>query len=101
MAKESSIRKNNKRKALIEKESKKREKLRSILKNTQISFKDRFDAQRKLSELSRNSSSVRYRNRCGITGRPRGFVGNFNMSRIMLRHYASFGLIPGLRKSSW
>jgi len=101
MAKKSSIIKNNKRKTLIEKSSQKRKELTSTLKNLELPFEDRFFAQKKLSEMSRNSSKVRHRNRCSITGRPRGFIGKFNMSRIMLRHYASFGTIPGLRKSSW
>lgn len=101
MAKKSSIRKNNKRKFLIDKNSKKRKELRSILKNKEIDFKDRFDAQRKLSELPRNCSKVRYRNRCAITGRPRGYIGFFGLSRIMVRSYASFGMMTGVRKSSW
>jgi small subunit ribosomal protein S14 len=55
----------------------------------------------KLSELPRNSSKVRYRNRCEITGRPRAYHGYFGISRIMLRKLASQGRIPGLKKSSW
>ena len=55
----------------------------------------------KLSELPRNSSSVRYKNRCALTGRPRSYYRKFGISRIMLREMASWGLIPGVKKSSW
>ena len=101
MAKVSSRRKNDSRMALINKEKNKRQNLKDILKNKSVSFEERFDAQRKLSKLPRNSSKVRYRNRCAITGRPRGYVGFFGVSRIMLRSYAAFGMMTGVRKSSW
>jgi small subunit ribosomal protein S14 len=101
MAKISSVRKNNRRKVLIDKKNEERKKLKSILRDNKVSFKDRFHAQRKLSELPRNSSKVRHRNRCAITGRPRGYIGFFGLSRIMVRSYASFGMMTGVRKSSW
>jgi small subunit ribosomal protein S14 len=87
--------------ALINKEKNKRQNLKDILKNKSVSFDERFVVQRKLSELPRNGSKVRHRNRCAITGRPRGYVGFFGVSRIMLRSYAAFGMMTGVRKSSW
>ena len=67
----------------------------------ELSIEERFNAQLKLSEMPRNSSEVRYRNRCELTGRPRGFYRKFKMSRIALRELGNFGLIPGIVKSSW
>jgi small subunit ribosomal protein S14 len=62
---------------------------------------DRFQAQLKLAELPRNSSPSRIRNRCSLTGRPRGFYRKFKLSRIAMRELASSGQIPGMTKSSW
>ncbi len=62
---------------------------------------ERFAARLKLSELPRNSSAVRIRNRCELTGRPRGYYRKFRLSRIALRELASSGQIPGMVKSSW
>ena len=64
-------------------------------------IEERFQARLKLAELPRNSSAVRIRNRCEITGRPRGYYRKLKMSRIALRDLGSAGLIPGLVKSSW
>jgi len=101
MAKQSAIIKNNKRKSLIESKRSKRNQLSEIAKNTNLTFSERFEAQVKLSELSRNSSKVRYRNRCSLSGRPRGNLRKFGLSRIAVRELASWGQIPGLIKSSW
>ena len=101
MAKQSSILKNSKRKVLISKYQEKRSKLLSISKDRSESFEARLNAQIKLSELPRNGSSIRYRNRCSLTGRPRGFIRKFSLSRIALRDFAAWGNVPGLRKSSW
>ena len=101
MAKKSAILLNNKRQKLIELNRKKRESLKSSANDKSLSPKERMTAQIKLSELSRNSSRVRYRNRCAITGRPRGYFRKFDLSRISLRNLASWGDIPGLIKSSW
>ena len=101
MAKKSAIKKNIERRKKIGQFKKKRSALKLIIKNQELSFEDRLKAQVKLSELPRNSSSVRYRNRCSITGRPRGFYRKFSMSRIALRDLASWGQVPGLIKSSW
>jgi len=62
---------------------------------------ERFEAQLKLSELPRNSSQTRVRNRCSLTGRPRGVYRKFKLSRIAVRELASSGQIPGMLKSSW
>lgn len=101
MAKVSAFEKNAKRKRLIDGKSATRKKLKAIISSKTSSFEERFAAQIKLSELPRNSSPVRYRNRCEVTGRPRGFYRKFKLSRIMLREMGSNGMIPGLIKSSW
>jgi len=101
MAKKSAILKNNERKRLIELHKNKRESLSKVADNTSLSFGDRLEAQIKLSQISRNSSKVRYRNRCALSGRPRGNLRKFGLSRIALRDLASWGQIPGLIKSSW
>jgi len=71
------------------------------VKNRALPPEERFAAQIKLSKLPRNGSKVRVRNRCEVTGRPRGFYRKFKMSRIALRDLASLGLVPGVTKSSW
>jgi len=101
MAKTSAIAKNNRREKLIKKNQAKRDILLKIAKDQSLSFEERFIAQTKLAKLPRNSASVRYRNRCAVTGRPRGFFRQFSLSRIALRDLASWGRIPGLVKSSW
>jgi small subunit ribosomal protein S14 len=79
----------------------KRSRLKAIIKNRSASMEDRFAAQLKLSQLPRNSAPARIRNRCEITGRPRGFYRKVRMSRMALRELANKGLIPGMVKSSW
>lgn len=101
MAKNSAILKNNRRKKLIDLQTKKRSELTKIAKNSELSFDERLEAQIKLSEMPRNGSKVRHRNRCALTGRPRGNFRKFGLSRIALRDLASWGQIPGLIKSSW
>ena len=101
MAKISAINKNNKRIKLSEKYYKKRESLKKIVMNKNISFEERFKAQQKLSKLPRNSAKVRVRNRCQITGRPHGVYQKLKISRIALRQLGLQGKIPGLVKSSW
>ena len=95
------IQRDIKRKKLSEKHSEKYKELKSIIMNRQLPLEERFQAQLKLNKLPRNSSKVRYRNRCQVTGRPRGYYRKFKMSRISLRELAAFGMIPGLTKSSW
>ena len=78
-----------------------RERLKAIARNRDAAPEDRFEAQLKLSELPRNSSQTRLRNRCSLTGRPRGYYRKFRLSRIAVRELASAGQIPGMTKSSW
>ena len=101
MAKTSSIQRNLKRIKLVKKFLKKRENLKKIIKNKKLPLEERFAAQLKLAKIPRNSSKVRIRNRCEITGRPNGVYRKLRISRIALRDLASSGKIPGMTKSSW
>ncbi len=101
MAKKSSIQKNLKRMKLVNRFQKKREKLKKIIMNKKLELAERFAAQLKLDKLPKNSSKVRIRNRCGISGRPHGYYRKLKISRIALRDMASAGKIPGIIKSSW
>ena len=101
MAKTSAIQRNLKRIKLAEKFSKKREKLKKIIKNRKLPLEERFAAQLKLAKIPRNSAKIRIRNRCEISGRPHGVYRKLKISRIALRDLASKGKIPGMTKSSW
>lgn len=101
MAKKSSIEKNKKRMRLVERYNKKRLELKAIVKNTTLSLEERIAAQRELQRIPRNASPVRVRKRCALTGRPRGYVGLFNLSRIKFRELALDGVLPGVKKTSW
>tara|TARA_B100000575_G_C22715787_1_gene430897 strand:- start:115 stop:420 length:306 start_codon:yes stop_codon:yes gene_type:complete len=101
MAKLSSIQKNLFRQKLIKKFKSKREILKSKIKNKDISLEERIAYQNKLNDLPRNGSSIRHRNRCEITGRPRGNYRKFGLSRIKLRELSMSGDLPGVVKSSW
>jgi len=101
MAKTSAIQRNLKRIKLVKKYSKKRKKLKDIINNRKLPLDERFKAQLKLAKLPRNSSKIRIRNRCEITGRPHGVYRKLKISRIALRDLASKGKIPGMTKSSW
>ena len=101
MAKTSSIQRNLKRIKLVKKFLKKRESLKKIIKNKKLPLEERFAAQLKLAKIPRNSTKVRIRNRCEITGRPHGVYRKLKISRIALRDLASKGKIPGMTKSSW
>jgi small subunit ribosomal protein S14 len=101
MAKTSSIEKNNRRRKLAKKYSGRRSRLKAIAQDKSKPMEDRFAAVLKLAELPRNSAPSRIRNRCEVTGRPRGFYRKLRMSRIALRDLGAKGLIPGLVKSSW
>ena len=101
MAKLSSINKNNKRIKLSDKFYKKRKELKKIVMNKKLPLDERFAAQIKLNEMPRDGSFIRVRNRCLITGRPRGNYRKFKMSRIAFRELASTGQVPGILKSSW
>ncbi|HYM99554.1 MAG TPA: 30S ribosomal protein S14 [Aestuariivirgaceae bacterium] len=101
MAKKSSVEKNNRRRRLTKQHAGKRSRLKAIVRNRSTSMEERFAAQLKLSQLPRNSAPARIRNRCELTGRPRGFYRKVRMSRMALRELANRGLIPGMVKSSW
>ena len=101
MAKASSIQKNIIRSKLIDKFSKKRKLLKSKVKDKKLSLEERISFQNKLNELPRNSSSIRYRNRCELTGRSRGVYRKFGLSRIKIRELSMTGDLPGVVKSSW
>ena len=101
MAKTSAIQRNLKRIKLVKKYSRKRKELKDIINNKKLPLDERFKAQLKLAKLPRNSSKIRIRNRCEITGRPHGVYRKLKISRIALRDLASKGKIPGMTKSSW
>jgi|SRR4051812_2535502 small subunit ribosomal protein S14 len=101
MAKKSSIEKNNRRRRMTKSFAGRRARLKAIAKDKQKPMEERFAAVLKLAEMPRNSSATRIRNRCEISGRPRGFYRKHKLSRIALRELGSQGLIPGLVKSSW
>jgi small subunit ribosomal protein S14 len=100
MAKKSMIERDRKRFVLITKYATKRESLKKAIDQAE-SMEKKLQLHRKLQNLPRNSSKVRLRNRCSITGRPRGYFRDFGLSRHVLREYASQGLLPGVTKSSW
>ena len=101
MAKTSSIERNKKRERLAKKYANKRAKLKAIADNDSLPMEDRFAARLKLAELPRNSSKVRIKQRCDLTGRSRSVYRKFRLSRIALRELASTGQIPGMVKASW
>jgi small subunit ribosomal protein S14 len=101
MAKTSSIEKNKKRAALAQQYAEKRAALKATIKNQDTPIEERFKASLKLAELPRNSAKIRVRNRCEVSGRPRGYYRKLKMSRIALRQLGNLGMIPGLVKSSW
>ena len=101
MAKKSAVQKNLKRINMVSKFEKKRTMLKKIIMNKKLELAERFAAQLKLDKLPKNSSKVRIRNRCGISGRPHGYYRKLKISRIALRDMASSGKIPGIIKSSW
>ena len=101
MAKTSMIERNTKRIRLAKKYKNQRMRLKEIACDRMLPAEERFAARLKLAELPRNSSPVRIRNRCVLSGRPRGFYRKLRMSRIALRDLASNGMVPGMVKSSW
>lgn len=101
MAKKSAIEKNKRRARMAKKFASKRTRLKEIASDKSLPAEDRFDARLKLSNLPRNSSPNRLRNRCVVSGRPRAYYRKFKLSRIALRELASSGQIPGMVKASW
>lgn len=101
MAKVGTVETNERRKALVDKYAAKRAELKATVQDKSLPPEERFAATLELAELPRNSSKTRVRNRCRVTGRPRGYYRKFQMSRIALRDLASNAMIPGVTKSSW
>lgn len=101
MAKTSMVERNKKIKKLCKQFAARRSELKKMIMDKSLPLEERFAAQLKLNKLPRNSSQSRYRNRCEITGRPRGVYRKFKMSRIALRDLAALGQVPGVVKSSW
>jgi small subunit ribosomal protein S14 len=101
MAKLSLINREQKRRALVKKYAKKRDALQAIVDNTRMSDEDRYAARLKLQQLPRNANPTRLRNRCAITGRPRGYFRKFGLARNKLREFAMRGEVPGIVKASW
>ena len=101
MAKLSSVNKNEKRRKLVAKYAPKYAKLKAIANDKSADETDRLMARLKMAELPRNGNPTRIRNRCELTGRPRGYYRKFRLARVMLRDLANKGLIPGVTKSSW
>jgi len=101
MAKKSAIENNQRKMRLAKKFAARRKKLLDVANDDKLAMEERFEARLRLAALPRNGSKVRIRNRCEISGRPRGVYAKFKMSRIALRDFGNKGLIPGLVKSSW
>ena len=101
MARKSSIEKNKNIEKLVAMHAAKRMRLKATVKDKELPIEERFNAGLKLSEMPRNGARIRLRNRCQVTGRPRGYYRKFKMSRIALRDLGSTGQVPGLVKSSW
>ena len=101
MAKKSAVEKNNRRRRLVDQVAAKRKAWKAAVMDRSRDPEERFDATLKLAEMPRNGARVRIRNRCLLTGRPRGYYRKFGLSRIALRDLASEGQIPGVVKSSW
>tara|TARA_B110000438_G_C15806144_1_gene647442 strand:- start:2063 stop:2368 length:306 start_codon:yes stop_codon:yes gene_type:complete len=101
MAKQSSIQKNLNRKKIVLKFQKRRQILKKQIMKKDLSIEDRFKLQSQLNDLPRNSSNIRVRNRCELTGRTRGVYRKFGLSRIKLRELSMSGSLPGVVKSSW
>ena len=101
MAKQSSIQKNLNRRSIVNKFNKKRQNLKKQIMKKDLSIEERFKIQSKLNELPRDSSKIRVRNRCKLTGRTRGVYRKFGLSRIKIRELSMSGALPGVVKSSW
>jgi small subunit ribosomal protein S14 len=101
MAKKSAIENNQRKIRLAKKFAGRRKRLLDIANDDSLQMEERFEARIKLAALPRNGAVTRVRNRCEVTGRPRGFYRKMKMSRIAVRELGNKGLIPGLVKSSW
>ena len=95
------VAKQARRQKLVDQKWEERQKLKKIVRSLTKDDEEKLEAQNKLNQLPRNSSPVRLRNRCILTGRPRGYLRKFKMSRICFRELANNGTIPGIFKASW
>ncbi|MEM7679453.1 MAG: 30S ribosomal protein S14 [Pseudomonadota bacterium] len=101
MAKTCMIERDKKRAKMVKSLANKRAALKAIINDKSVAPEERFQAMLKLDKLPKNSSKIRKRNRCALTGRPRAYYRKLSLSRIALRDLASRGELPGVVKSSW
>jgi small subunit ribosomal protein S14 len=101
MAKKSSIEKNENRRRMVARDAPRRAELRAIVRDRSREPEERYEATLALAKMPRNGAKTRVRNRCALTGRPRGFHRKYGLSRIALRELGSSGQIPGMVKASW
>ena len=101
MAKKSSIVKNIRRQKIVDRYFNKRKELKAIIKSPKTDYEEKRLAFIKLEKMPKDSNPIRVRNRCNLTGRPRGYYRKFGLSRISLRELASQGKVPGVKKASW
>ena len=101
MAKKSKIAKNNQRAEIIERYRERRAELLSVVKDPAATMESKREAYKAIAKMPRDASATRYRNRCGVSGRPRAYLRQFGMSRIAVRDLALRGELPGVKKSSW
>ena len=101
MAKKSSVVKNIRRQKIVDKFRNKRKELKAIVKSHKTSLEEKKLALMQIEKLPKDSNPIRIRNRCNLTGRPRGYYRKFGLSRIALREMANKGFIPGVTKASW
>ncbi|MCB1116252.1 MAG: 30S ribosomal protein S14 [Chlamydiia bacterium] len=101
MARKAMIEKEKRREHLVKVKWEKREELKKVVRDLTTTEEEKMAAQEKLGKLPKNSSKIRLRNRCRLTGRSRGYLRKFNLSRLCFREMANAGLIPGITKASW
>ncbi len=101
MAKLALINREQKRRKTVQKFADKRATLKAAINNSKTTDEERYEARQKLQALPRDASPTRLRNRCGLTGRPRGYFRKFGLARTKVREFAMAGEIPGITKASW
>ena len=101
MAKKSAVEKDKRRRKKVANDAAKRAAIKAQMKDESLSFEERFKLHLKLAEMPRDGSKTRVRNRCNVSGRPRGYYRKLGMSRIALRELGNYGQVPGMVKSSW
>jgi len=101
MTRKALVQRELKRVKTVERYAEKRAALKKIMNDPNASYDEKNDARIKFQKMPRNASPSRLRNRCAITGRPKGYIRQFGISRVKFREMANFGLIPGVKKASW